>query len=194
MERSSRWIVVAIALVVVAFGALLGALLGANEGPGPHVASASRTPLEGFGEVAATITDASGKTCEVCLLAAIDEPQRERGLMEVTDTDLGGYDGMIFLYPELSSRSFWMRNTPMPLSIAYFDADGELVSTADMAPCADRDDCPRYRAAAPFAYALEVPRGRLGALLVKANSTITLGARTCPLSSSVTPPGHTGSR
>lgn len=189
-ERSGRWIVVVGALVVVALGALLGVAFRAHT----EAAPAARTKLAGFGEIAATITDASGKTCQVCLLAAMNQTQRERGLMEVTDPTLGGYDGMVFVYDRPSSGSFWMRNTPMPLSIAYFDRGGRLVSMSDMAPCADRGDCPLYPAAAPFSYALEVTRGGLGDLLVTPGSAIVLGARTCPLANSVRPPGHTGSQ
>jgi uncharacterized membrane protein (UPF0127 family) len=121
-----------------------------------------RTPLVGFGELAAVITAADGTECEVCLLAALDDAQRAQGLMEVTDADLGGYDGMVFVFDADVSSGFWMRNTRLPLSIAYFDADGALVSQADMAPCSDEEPtCPSYPAEGPFRYAVEVPQGRL---------------------------------
>ncbi len=189
-ERSGRRVVVIGALLVVALGVVLGVVFRADTEP----AGVERAKLAGFGEVAATITDASGKTCEVCLLAAYTPTQRDRGLMEVTDPTLGGYDGMVFVYDEPSSGAFWMRNTPMPLSIAFFDGEGQLISTSDMAPCADRGDCPLYPAAAPFSAALEVVKGGLGDLLVKPGSTMVLGARTCPLAKSVRPPVHTGSQ
>ncbi len=188
--RAGRWIVVIGALAVVALGALLGVVFWADSETDP----VARTRLAGFGEIVATITDTSGKTCQVCLLAAVNQTQRERGLMEVSDPTLGGYAGMVFVYDEPSSGSFWMRNTPMPLSIAYFDRGGRLVSTSDMAPCADRGDCPLYPAAAPFSYALEVAQGGLGDLLVMPGSVIVLGSRTCPLATFVRPPGHTGSQ
>ncbi|CAN5517150.1 hypothetical protein BH10ACT1_BH10ACT1_06420 [soil metagenome] len=140
-----------------------------------------RTPLRGFSEVAATITAGDGTTCEVCLLAAATAEQRERGLMEVTDPDLGGYDGMLFEYPDPVDGAFWMRNTPMPLSIAYFDADRTVVSTADMAPCEDSTSCPQYPADAPFQYALEVPQGRLAEVGVVGLATIEVTAVRCPL-------------
>lgn len=150
---------------------------GLGEGWAPE--RDGRTPLRGFGEVQVTITDDAGETCEVCLLAATDAAQRERGLMEVTDPELGGYDGMLFEYPDEIEGAFWMRNTPMPLSIAYFDGDRELVSTVDMAPCADEPSCTSYPAEGPFRYALEVPQGGLAEVLVADGSTFTIDARTC---------------
>lgn len=75
---------------------------------------------------------------------------------------------MLFAFDRDTSGGFWMRNTPMPLSIAFFAADGALVSTAAMAPCGDRADCPSYAAAGAYRYALEVPRGDLDGLGVLA--------------------------
>lgn len=121
-----------------------------------------RTPLAGFGETAATITAADGTVCEVCLLTAITREQRATGLMFVTDPELGGYDGMVFAFESDAGSGFWMRNTRLPLSIAYFDGDGVLVSTTDMEPCPDNEpNCPVYPASGPFRYAIEVPQGRL---------------------------------
>jgi len=138
-----------------------------------------RRALRGFSEVLVTFTDSSGETCEACLLAATEDAQRSRGLMEVTDAELGGYDGMLFEYPDEITGAFWMRNTPMPLSIAYFDDSRNLVSTADMAPCEDSPDCRGYPADAPFQYALEVAQGGLADLLVADGTTLTIDARTC---------------
>jgi len=154
---------------------------GLGEGVAP--VKGGRQALRGFSEVAVTITDAQGKACDVCLLAATTEAQRERGLMEVTDRKLGGYDGMLFEFPDDQDGSFWMRNTPMPLSIAYFDRAGKVVSITDMAPCADKASCPSYPASGTFRYALEVPKGGLDGVLVAKGSRITIVARKCPLAS-----------
>ena len=155
---------------------------GLGEGFGP--ARNGRRPLAGFGEVAATITSADGTTCEVCLLAATTDAQRQRGLMEVTDPELGGYDGMLFRFPSDVDGGFWMRNTPMPLSIAYFDGDGAFVSAVDMLPCSDSASCPSYAADAPFRSALEVPAGALEDLGVGEGATIRVDAESCPLARS----------
>ncbi len=151
---------------------------GIGEGWAPEVRG--RTPLQGFGEVAATITSGDGTACEVCLLSAATSEQRSRGLMEVTDEDLGGYDGMLFLYPADVDGGFWMRNTPSPLSLAYFAADGELVSTVDMTPCDDVDTCPSYPPDGPFAFALEVLQGRLPDVGVTGEATLRVDGTRCP--------------
>lgn len=153
----------------------------AGLGGGFAPARRGRRALRGFGEAAATITSGSGATCEVCLLVASSEAQRERGLMGVTDPALGGYDGMLFRYAVDTAGSFWMRNTPTPLSIAYFDRSGRLVSTSDMAPCGDSPDCPTYPATAPFRSALEVPKGMLDDLGVTGPARIELRPGDCPL-------------
>lgn len=159
---------------------------GLGEGVGPEVGG--RAPLAGFGEVAAVITGADGEPCEVCLLAALTPDQRARGLMEVTDPDLGGYDGMVFAFETDVTSGFWMRNTPMPLSIAYFDADGVLVSQTDMAPCPDEDaTCPSYPADGPFRYAVEVPQGRLADLGVVGPGGAEAGPRDAALVLTGTP-------
>jgi len=120
---------------------------------------------------------------EPCCVWLADSPgERSRGLMEVTD--IGAPVGMLFVYTAEQSTNFYMFNTILPLSIAFFDGDGRFVSSTDMEPCAlpDPGDCPRYGAEAPFRYALEVPEGRLDELGIGPETTITPGteAEGCP--------------
>ena len=96
---------------------------------------------EGFEQVAATVTAADGTVCELCLWLAETGDQRALGLMYVTD--LGGPDGMIFRYDSPTTSAFWMKNTVMPLSIAFFDQGGAYLDAFDMAPCT-ADPCPTY--------------------------------------------------
>lgn len=154
---------------------------GGGIGEGVARTPSGRRALRGFSEATATITSGSGETCEVCLMAATTPEQQERGLMEVTDATLGGYDGMVFAYRPPVNGAFWMRNTPLPLSIAYFDAGGSLLAALDMAPCADSPDCPDYPAGSPFAYALEVPKGGLPGLAVTGKARIEVRFEDCPL-------------
>jgi len=149
-----------------------------DDGSGGDGAS-SRVPLPGFDEVAVRIVGGDGETKLYCLLAARSPEQRRRGLMEVTDPTLGGHPGMLFVYPGPHMGGFWMRNTPMPLTIAFLDDEGEVVSTADMEPCRDSPECPSYDPDGPYRYALEVPQGRLDDLGVVDGARLEL-AGPCP--------------
>lgn len=122
-----------------------------------------RTPIPGFGEVEVRIVEGpDGEPVVVCVLVADTAAQRARGLMEVTD--LGGYDGMLFRFETDSDGGFWMKDTLLPLSIAYLDADGAVVSTADMDPCPPAEACPSYPADGRYRMALEVEQGGLDEL------------------------------
>jgi uncharacterized membrane protein (UPF0127 family) len=110
-----------------------------------------------------------------CLLAALNASQRGQGLMEVTD--LQGYAGMAFVYGDDVQNGYYMRNTPTPLSIAWVDADGAVVTIADMEPCADRDGCPSFTPTGPYRYAIEVFQGDLPALGITEDSRVTVGGR-----------------
>jgi uncharacterized protein len=167
---------VVVALLVVGFGACIAT--GANNPKDPEL---TESRIEGFGEIGFRIVPAPNAAdltpTELCALLAATESQRAQGLMRLTD--LKGYPGMVFRFSADSSGGFYMRNTPMPLSIAWFGADGTFVSSADMAPCEDRGDCPIYGAAAPYRYALEVPQGGLAALGIGPGSKLELTGA-CP--------------
>jgi uncharacterized protein len=79
--------------------------------------------------------------------------QRERGLMYRESLDVGR--GMLFVFPDAQVRSFWMRNTFIPLDIAYMDENLRIVDIQAMEP---RDE-DTYPSARPAMFALEVPRG-----------------------------------
>jgi uncharacterized membrane protein (UPF0127 family) len=89
---------------------------------------------------------------------ADDEPKREHGLMFRKELKDG--DGMLFIFDESSRRSFWMKNTLVPLSIGYFDAQKVLIDIQDMQPASQIDKSPPvYPSKGPAQYALEVPLG-----------------------------------
>ena len=105
-------------------------------------------------------------------VAVADTPAlRAHGLMGVTD--LGELDGMLFVWEEDSESGFWMKDTLIPLDIAFFDSDGVVVNVLTMVPCAS-DDCPRYRAGAPYRHAVEAPAGDLG--FVTLDSVLVIGS------------------
>lgn len=164
-RRWLPWVLVAVVVVAVAVAA--GVIAG-----GGSAGSPSRGAFPGFGNTAYQVQH-GGRTVKTgCALLATTDAQQTRGLMNVRD--LKGYDGMIFQFSTDTSVGFYMKDTPMPLSIAWFDAAGGFVSGADMAPNnATRD----YYAAAPYRYAFEVPQGKLGAAGIGAGSRLAVGGR-----------------
>jgi uncharacterized membrane protein (UPF0127 family) len=66
--------------------------------------------------------------------------------------------GMLFRFPGPVSVPFWMKDTRLPLSIAFYGQDGRVVDVRDMEPCR-QDPCPLYRSARPFVGAIEANRG-----------------------------------
>jgi len=126
---------------------------------------------EGFDTTRAVVTTAEGDECDVCLWLADTSQQRSRGLMFVTD--LGPADGMAFQYPRPHTGNFWMKNTPMPLSIAFFDPAGGFIDSFDMEPCAT-DACPSYATPRAFSVAVEVPQGELAGFGMVAGSRLEL--------------------
>ena len=69
--------------------------------------------------------------------------------------EMGANEGMLFVNPDASPRCFWMRNTLIPLSIAFIDDDGTIVNIADMQPRSDASHC----SAKPVRFALEMRQG-----------------------------------
>lgn len=137
----------------------------------------------GFSATTLIVTDPDGSTREWCVWLADDAVERSRGLMEVTDPGLGGADGMAFVWPTDTTGSFFMRNTRIPLSIVFVDADGRVVSGTDMDPCPDEvENCPLYPATGPYRWALEVPAGALADLDIDADSTLRLAGDCVPSS------------
>jgi uncharacterized protein len=90
-------------------------------------------------------------------VAVADDPdERARGLMGVTE--LGREDGMAFVYDAPSTGTYWMKDTLIPLSIAFVGEDGTIVTVRDMEPCTT-SSCPTYSADAPFELAIEANVG-----------------------------------
>ena len=165
-------------LAAAAGDAAAAAGAGLVDEPGPT----GRRGLVGTSEAAASITGPDGTVRACCLLVVADDETRQRGLMQVTD--LAGYTGMVFVWSEDRSGGFWMRNTPMPLSIAFFDAAGAFVASTDMEPCDDSPDCPVYPSPGSYRFALEVPQGDLAELGVGSGSVLALGGRCAPAGAS----------
>lgn len=116
-----------------------------------------------------------GEAHRVAVRIAETPEQRAHGLMEVPDLPEG--TGMWFAYPEEVTGPFWMKDTLVPLDIAFVGADGRIVSIADAVPCADQDPCPRYAPEGPYQHVLEVPAGHLDRIGAGVGTTVRLAAR-----------------
>lgn len=193
-ERGTRLLLLA-ALVLAGAGVWAFVLRGADGPADPELGSPlltvpvtgeapgdpDRVLLEGFAEMAISVDPGDGRDLLTwCLLAALDAQQRGRGLMEVTD--LQGYSGMVFVYDTDVGNGFYMRNTPTPLSIAWVDVEGNVVTITDMEPCEDRDGCPTYSPTGSYRYAIETFQGDLPDLGITPAATVTVGGRCAPRS------------
>jgi uncharacterized membrane protein (UPF0127 family) len=99
-----------------------------------------------------TIHASNGEQVRLRVEIADDVSEQTRGLMY--RTALAEDRGMLFIFPHEEIRSFWMKNTLIPLSIAYLNSEGRIVDIQDMKPL--DDDLPHYVSAEPARYALEV--------------------------------------
>jgi uncharacterized membrane protein (UPF0127 family) len=102
-----------------------------------------------------TIDASGGEEVEVRVEIADDASERARGLMH--RTALAENRGMLFVFPDEERLSFWMKNTLIPLSVAFMDSEGRIVDIQDMKPL--DDEPPSYVSAEPARYALEVNQG-----------------------------------
>lgn len=68
---------------------------------------------------------------------ADEEGERQQGLM--FRHEMGADVGMLFVFERAHRVSFWMRNTPLPLSIAYLDSEKKVLNIEKMAPYDDRN-------------------------------------------------------
>lgn len=97
-------------------------------------------------------------------VAVAERPEdMRRGLMFVEEMD--DKDGMLFIFKQEAPRSFWMKNTRIPLDIFYFDRRLALVSVQEDVPPCRADPCPSYPSEGPAKYVLELNAGwarRLG--------------------------------
>ena len=87
---------------------------------------------------------------------------------------LGEVDGLLFVFDEADRHTFWMRNTRLPLDIAWLDDDGRIVRiAADVQPCR-LPPCPRFRPSVPARYVLETAAGQLRTQGVREGDLLTI--------------------
>jgi uncharacterized membrane protein (UPF0127 family) len=130
-----------LALILV----LVLALAGCGGGEGESDAAGPTVVIE---------TDDGEK--EIAVEIADTDDERAVGLMG--RTSLPADAGMLFVYPGPTEGAYWMKDTLIPLSIAFYDVDGTILRILDMEPCR-REPCPVYDPGVRYAGALEVNQG-----------------------------------
>jgi len=137
-------------------------------------APAEPNELDKLGTVSMSINDQAFN-----LWVANDTGERTRGLMFITAKQMaplsdGTERGMIFVFDHSVRGSFWMKNTIIPLDIAYVDSEGVVITTYTMTPLDDRTN--QYPPEAPYRFAIEFNGGRLSALNVRKGTKLKLPA------------------
>ncbi len=97
---------------------------------------------------------------------ATNDPQREQGLM--FRRELASNAGMVFLFDQKSRQCMWMKNTYLPLSVAFMDETGSILNIEDMQPQTLDSHCSK----GPASYALEMNLGWFAKHGIKAGQSI----------------------
>jgi uncharacterized protein len=145
--------------------ALSAAQATSEDPPVPRPSGASRCLLAALGASAALLAAApiradplltyplkiKGHTLRAEL--ARTEEEKRTGLM--FRKQLGESNAMVFVYEREGRWAMWMKNTTIPLSVAFIDRNGRILNIEDMAPLTLES----HEAAGPAKYALEVNQG-----------------------------------
>nr|WP_255494786.1 DUF192 domain-containing protein [Luteibacter sp. Sphag1AF] len=126
-------------------------------------------PFAAFGANAPSVT-LHGRTFSTEF--ATDDASREHGLMD--RKHLAPDHGMLFVFPDDEPRSFWMKNTLIPLDILYFDGSRRLVSMQLNVPPCQADPCAVYPSTGNARYVLELAAGTASGLALKPGDTFTI--------------------
>ena len=84
---------------------------------------------------------------------AANDQNRQVGLMN--RRSMAQQRGMLFVFPQANTHCMWMRNTLLPLSVAFLDEEGNIINIEDMQPQTENNHCARR----PARYALEMNLG-----------------------------------
>lgn len=97
---------------------------------------------------------------------ASDQPNRMQGLMQ--RRSMAPQQGMLFVFTESNRHCMWMRNTLLPLSVAFLDEQGSIVNIEDMEPQTEDNHC----AVRPARFALEMNKGWFAQKGIKAGAKL----------------------
>lgn len=87
--------------------------------------------------------------------AEVAQTPQEQATGLMWRTEMGANDGMLFIFPKAGVQCFWMKNTLIPLSIAFLDEQGEIVNIDEMKPRTETSHC----SAKPVRHVLEMNAG-----------------------------------
>jgi uncharacterized membrane protein (UPF0127 family) len=135
--KTPRLPVGALARAAVIAASALAAHAWAQEGPQPRLRTVDLTA--GMHVIRAEL--------------AITPAQQQTGMM--FRKEMGANEGMLFVNEVAGVRCFWMRNTLVPLTIAFIEDDGTIVNLADMKPLSEESHCSQR----PVRFALEMNKG-----------------------------------
>ncbi len=126
-------------------------------------------PLSGNRLCELSLIGIDGRRCALKVEIADTAPLRERGLMHRKSMERDR--GMLFVFEREGILNFWMKDTHIPLSIAFIGSDGILLEIHDMRPL---DTSRTYPSSRPARFALEVNRGWFEAHGIERGSRIIL--------------------
>lgn len=150
----NKYLIIAIVVLILAVFILANYLVNSRQ-----EAQNTRTILLGNKEVKVEIAD---------------EPyEHARGLM--FRKSLGQNEGMLFIFSDEEYRTFWMKNTLIPLDLIFIDSNLEIVDIKqDFQPC-EQEPCETYTSLGPALYVLEVNAGFAERNGIKAGDSVAIG-------------------
>ena len=155
-----------------AFGGLLAAVALAATACGST--PLPTTSARGFPLGDLTVQHDGHSVLQLTVEIADTAARQEKGLMGVNN--LAADQGMAFVFANPVRLGFWMKDTLIPLDIAFWDASGRIVDVQHMVPCT-ADPCTVYYPAASYSDAVEAKAGALAAAGVREGDLVRLARR-----------------
>ena len=118
-----------------------------------------------------TVAGSGGPKLSLHVQIAETTQSREQGLMGVKT--MPDQVGMAFLFGEPATTGFWMKDTLIPLDIAFWDGNGGIVATSTMTPCTT-DSCPVHQPPTSYVGSVEMNAGLLAARGINTGDRVTL--------------------
>jgi len=115
------------------------------------------TSHRGIDTTAEVIVNTATDARHFRVAVADDDHERAQGLMWIKRID--DDEGMLFVFDKEDLRTFWMKNTKVPLDMLFIDDDLRIVSVQESAMPCKADPCPTYPSAGPARYVLEIRGG-----------------------------------